>query len=112
MNLEPYLIIYFILTVIAWLIFIKMAINIGIIRKTVEEQKPLWEYQAELAEFKGQKEKALDLYMNVLFDRVNSDTTDISKNQRKVLETIKKIESLGGSIPKGTRKQIKQLMDV
>lgn len=111
-DLELYFKIYFVVSLIVWIVFFKMAINIGKVREAVSKQVPDRKSIAELALFKGQKEKAIDALMDLLFEQVYSGSTNIEKNQEDVHETIKKIESLGGKIPNETRKEIKNLMGV
>lgn len=111
-DLELYFQIYFVVSLIVWVVFFKMAINVGKIREAQAKLIPDRKSIAELALFKGQKETAIDAFMDLLFEQVYSGSTNIEKNQEEVLETIKKIESLGGRIPTETRKEIEKLMGV
>ncbi len=54
--------------------------------------------KAEKAEFKGQKKKALDAYLDALFV-IRKDSIDDSHQQKEIDAIEEKIRSLGGKIP-------------
>ena len=54
--------------------------------------------KAEKAEFKGQKKKALDAYLDALFV-IRKDSIDDSRQQKEINAIEEKIRSLGGKIP-------------
>jgi hypothetical protein len=56
--------------------------------------------KAEKAEFKGQKKKALDAYLDALF-LIRKDSIDDAKQQKEISQIELKIRELGGEVPSG-----------
>ncbi len=99
----------FIIQLILIIVFIRMATNIAKIKNhlTGDSIKQLRKI-VEKAIFKDEKEKAIDAYFNLLFAIIYDVNISIADQKYESKEIIKKIEALGGTIPKTARQIIKE----
>lgn len=99
----------FILSLILLIIFLRMAWNIGQIKQHLTSNPAiLLKQKAEKHEFKGENEKVIDTYFDLLFAEVNRTDKTIAEIERKVEAIQQKIITLGGAIPESAQEVIKK----
>ncbi|MGM0408310.1 MAG: hypothetical protein ACQERU_10005 [Bacteroidota bacterium] len=101
-------IVNFILSLILLIIFLRMAWNISQIRQHLTTSSATHLRQkAEKHEFKGEKEKAIDVYLDLLYTEATSTSKTIDEIKSSIESIQKKIVYLGGEIPESTKEVIK-----
>jgi hypothetical protein len=99
----------FIFSLILLIIFLRMAWNIGQIRQHLTSNPAiLLKQKAEKHEFKGENEKAIDTYFDLIFSEINRTDKTIADIEREVENIQQKIKALGGVIPEKVQEVIKK----
>lgn len=97
----------FIIQIILLIIFLRLAWNVGKIRKhlTGSSSRSLQKV-AERAVFKGKPNEAIDAYFDQLFLVIGQTDETIGAMKSQALPIIKRIKELGGEFPEETVKMI------
>lgn len=94
------LLLTFIVQLLMLIVFLRMAWNIGKIKKHIvrDSSGVLWQ-DAKKLEFIGKKQEALESYLEYLYLINNDLDMDGAECDRKITKATSNIERLGGTIP-------------
>lgn len=101
----------FLLQLILLIVFLRMAWNIGKIRKHfVRDNYEALLQQANKFEFKGKKDEAIDVYMDCIYlAKESKSEMNADEMKNRIIKSLQAIQNLGGKIPDGYEDYLKPL---